>query len=74
MEDVPELISQVRDHYLQQFLGFVKVQQEQWRSGHAEVKFELSDQSERSAGSIALILWPGGMTAQSSEKCSRIGF
>jgi len=46
MEGFQQLISQVRDHYLQQFRAFVEVQQQQWPNGHAEVKFELSDKSE----------------------------
>jgi len=40
-----DLISRVRDHYLEQFLGFVRIQRERWPTGHAEVKFELSEQS-----------------------------
>ena len=46
VESVPELISRVRDHYLRQFVVFVGLQREQWSGGHAEVKIELSDQSE----------------------------
>lgn len=46
MEHASELISQVREHYLEQFVGFIAKQRERWPNGHAEVKFELSGESE----------------------------
>jgi len=46
MEGVRQLICQVRDHYLQQFRGFIEIQQREWPSGQAEVKLEVPEPSE----------------------------
>ena len=46
MDGAVELISRVRDHYVQQYLAFIDAQRNQWPSGVAEVKFEIPEKSE----------------------------
>ena len=45
MKALPTLIERVREHYLRQFLDFVRIQRAEWVSGSPEVKFELTSSS-----------------------------
>jgi hypothetical protein len=46
MDDITAFIARVRDHYVEQFKAFADQQQQDCNAGAAEVKIQLSEQSE----------------------------